>query len=236
MVSNYGQFCPVAMAAEILCPRWTLVLLCEMMSGSTRFNEIRRGVPRMSPALLSKRLKELEVAGVINRNEGPDGMPEYFLTARGWDLHPIIQSIGGWAQKWIDSDVAMENLDVQLLMWNMRRNLDPDPMPRRRIVVQFIYGDLPPTQRNWWLIVEPGKDVDLCSIDPAHDVDLYVTADLRAMTKAWMGHSSMSAEITAGTIILTGDKELARNFDTWIGASSLACAYTENWNQEARDC
>ena len=223
--SSYSQFCPVAMAAEILSPRWTLVLLGEMLSGSTRFNEIRRGVPRMSPALLSKRLKELEVAGVVERIGSNADFPEYHLTERGRELRPIIMSIGAWAQKWIDTDVAMEKLDAQLLMWNMRRNLNPDPMPRRRMVVQFIYPELPPREKHWWLIVEPGQDVDLCSIDPAHDVDLYITTNLKTMTKAWMGHTSLSKEVADGAILLTGDPVLSRSITQWIGSSSLACAY-----------
>ncbi len=179
----------------------------------------------MSPALLSKRLKELEDAGVAERTQKADGVPTYHLTERGMDLQPIISSIGGWAQKWIDSDVAMDNLDVQLLMWNMRRNLNPNPMPKHKVVIQFIYPELPPTQRNWWLIIEPGAEVDLCSLDPAHDVDLYVTADLKAMTKAWMGHSTFQQEIEAETIMLTGDRTLARSIDVWIGESSLACKF-----------
>ena len=225
--TSYDQFCPVAMAAEIISPRWTLVLLGEMLSGSTRFNEIRRGVPRMSPALLSKRLKELEAAGVVERTESNGEFPEYHLTDRGRDLHPIIKSIGAWAQKWIDTDVAMEKLDAQLLMWNMRRNLNADPMPRRRTVVQFIYPERSPAEKNWWMIVEPGRAVDLCSIDPAHTVDLYVTTDLKTMTRAWMGHTSVATEVDAGTIMLTGDVELSRSFSTWIGSSSLACDYVE---------
>jgi DNA-binding HxlR family transcriptional regulator len=225
--NGYEQFCPVAMAAEIICPRWTLVLLGEMLSGSVRFNEIRRGVPRMSPALLSKRLKELEGAGIVERRETAGDFPEYHLTARGLALRPILMSIGAWAQKWIDTDVAMEKLDAQLLMWNMRRNLNPHPMPRRRTVVQFIYPELPVAEKNWWMIVEPGRDVDLCSLDPAHDVDLYVTTDLKTMTRAWMGHTKVSKEIDAGTILLTGDPTLARSIGTWIGSSSLACEYAE---------
>lgn len=223
--SSYSQFCPVAMAAEILSPRWTLVLLGEMLSGSTRFNEIRRGVPRMSPALLSKRLKELEAAGVVERIGSNTDFPEYHLTERGLELRPIISSIGAWAQKWIDTDVAMEKLDVQLLMWNMRRNLNPDPMPRRRIVIQFIYADLPQQDKHWWLIVEPGKDVDLCSINPALEVDLYITTKLKTMTKAWMGHTSLSKEVEEGAIQLTGDPTLSRSIGQWIGSSSLACEY-----------
>lgn len=154
--SIYGQFCPVAMAAEVLATRWTLVVLGEMLLGSTRFSDIRRGVPRMSPALLTKRLRELEAAAVIERVDN-----EYVLTAAGRDLAPIVQSIGRWALRWVDSDCSLGNLDPKLLMWNMRRNLRPDPMPLRRVVVEFRYADLPADEQRFWLIVAPGNLVDL---------------------------------------------------------------------------
>ncbi|HPE32936.1 MAG TPA: helix-turn-helix domain-containing protein, partial [Parvularculaceae bacterium] len=126
--SGYGQFCPVAMAAEVLCTRWTLVMLSEMLSGSTRFNEIRRGVPRMSPALLSKRLKELEEWGLIERTEKKDAEGgEYLLTPAALELEPIITALGNWSQRWVDSELTLQNLDAQLLMWNVRRKLSPDP-------------------------------------------------------------------------------------------------------------
>ena len=169
--SIYGQFCPVAMAAELLATRRTLVVLGEMLSGSTRFSEIRRGVPRMSSALLAKRLRQLEEAAVIDRAGS-----EYVLTAAGRDLAPIVHGLGRWALRWVDSDCSLGNLDPRLLMWNMRRNMRPDPMPRRRVVVEFRYLDLPTDEQRFWLIVAPGCPVDLCSIEPGYDVDLLVTA------------------------------------------------------------
>jgi DNA-binding HxlR family transcriptional regulator len=193
--SLYGQFCPIAMAAELLATRWTLVVLGEMLSGSTRFNEIRRGAPRMSSALLSKRLRELERAGVLTHRDG-----EYILTPSGRDLAPVVQGFGRWALKWVDADCSLANLDVRLLMWNMRRNLRPDPMPARRVVVAFHYPELPPDQGRYWLIIAPGQPVDLCSIDPGHEIDLLVTADLRAMTSAWMGLSDFDVELRANRI------------------------------------
>jgi len=215
--SLYGQFCPVAMAAEVLATRWTLVVLGEMLSGSTRFNEIRRGVPRMSSALLSKRLRELEYAGVLVHVEG-----EYILTASGHDLAPIVQGLGRWALRWADSECSLANLDARLLMWNVRRNLRPDPMPGRRAVIEFRYLDLPETDARYWLIVAPGAEVDLCSIDSGQEIDLLVTADLRAMTSAWMGISDFGAELRAGRIILDGDPLLSGSFTRWIGRSGLA--------------
>jgi len=215
--SLYGQFCPVAMAAELLATRWTLVVLGEMLSGSTRFNEIRRGVPRMSSALLSKRLRELEAAGVLVHCDG-----EYTLTASGRDLAPIVRGLGRWALQWVSSDCSLANLDVRLLMWNMRRNLRADPIPGRRIVVEFRYPELPQAEARYWLIVAPNAPVDLCSIDPGHEIDLLVTAELRAMTSAWMGMSDFETELRARRIALDGDPVLSLTFSQWIGRSGLA--------------
>jgi DNA-binding HxlR family transcriptional regulator len=215
--SLYGQFCPVAMAAELLATRWTIVVLGEMLSGSTRFNEIRRGVPRMSSALLSKRLRELQRAGVIDHCDG-----EYTLTRSGRDLAPIVQGLGRWALRWVDSDCSLSNLDVRLLMWNMRRNLRVDPMPGRRVVIEFHFPELPADAGRYWLIVTPAHPVDLCSLDPGHEVDLLVTSDLRAMTSAWMGMSEFEAELEADLIRLDGDAHLATTFTRWIGRSGLA--------------
>lgn len=217
--SIYGQFCPVAMAAELLAKRWTLVVLGEMLSGSTRFNEIHHGVPRMSTALLAKRLRELEAAGVLSR----DGA-EYRMTAAGRDLAPVVQGLGRWALRWVDSDCSLGNLDVRLLMWNMRRNLRPDPAPRRRVVIEFFYPGLPAGESRFWLIVAPNCPVDLCSIEPGFEVDLLVTAELRAMTSAWMGMSAFETEIGSKTIMLDGDRSLADSFPQWIGRSGLAVA------------
>ena len=165
---SYNQFCPVAMAAEILCTRWTVVLLRELVAGSTRFNDLRRGVPRMSPALLSKRLKDLEDAGIVIRvaSRTEPGVLEYHLTPAGRELEGVIMAIGKWGQHWVEAQLSLENLDPSLLMWDMRRNLDPTPMPDRRCVIQFIYPEQPSARRYWWLVIEPDADVDLCSVDP----------------------------------------------------------------------
>jgi DNA-binding HxlR family transcriptional regulator len=221
---SYKQFCPVAMAAEVLCTRWTIVLLRELVVGSTRFNDLRRGVPRMSPALLSLRLKELEQAGIVKRvrsRGGPD-IYEYHLTEAGKDLKPVIEAIGIWGQRWVKASLSLENLDPSLLMWDMHRNLDPTPMPPRRCVIQFTYPELPLAQRQWWLVVEPETGVDLCRVDPGFDVDLYVTTDLRTMTAIWMGLSSVRQATDGGTMTLTGDRQLAARMQSWLGLSPFA--------------
>lgn len=224
MAKGYGHFCPVAMAAEIVGPRWNLSLLSEMMAGSVRFNEIRRGVPRMSPTLLSKRLKELQDWGLVERREGKGGAIEYHLTPPAEELRPIIHALGCWSHGWVKTSVTLQNLDAQMLMWHVRRSLVPSPPPRRRTVVQFIYPELPKKERNFWLVLMPDEDVDLCSIDPGFDVDLFVSADLLAMTKAYMGHSTFAAEAGAGRITFTGDPRLRANLTKWLGQSSFAAA------------
>lgn len=221
---SYGQFCPVAMASEILCSRWTMVLLRELVSGSTRFNELRRGVPRMSPALLSKRLKDLEAAGIVTRHRIPGDASAfaYRLTKAGEDLRPVVQAVGTWGHRWIETDASLKNLDPNLLMWDMRRNIDPKPMPRKRSTIQVIFGDLPPAQRNWWLIVQPGEEVDLCSVDPGFDVDLYLATDLRTMTEIWMGTTTTARAKRDGRLQITGSRQLEASLSSWLTLSKFA--------------
>jgi len=220
--SGYKQFCPLAMAAELLCTRWTMVLLRELVAGSTRFNDLRRGLPKMSPTLLSQRLKELEAAGVIERREirSEKGVFEYRMTEAGNELRPVVEAMGFWGQKWVEARLSLKNLDPSLLMWDMRRNLNPTPLPDRRTVIQFLYRDLPASKRSWWLVVEPDADVDLCWSDPGFDVDLYVSTDLRTMTAIWMGLTTVEKE--SEKILLTGASDVAGTMQTWLGLSPFA--------------
>jgi DNA-binding HxlR family transcriptional regulator len=224
MAGSYKQFCPVAMAAEILGTRWTLVLLRELVAGSTRFNELRRGVPRMSPALLSKRLKDLEAAGIVTRRRvgtDPD-LFEYRLTEAGNELRPVIEAVGTWGHRWIETEASLRNLDPTLLMWDMRRNIGPFPAPRCRNTIQVIFTDLKEPRRNWWLIVEPDQEADLCSVDPGFDVDLYLSTDLRTMTEIWMGYTTIGRAKEQGKLLLTGNKELEAHLGTWLRLSLFA--------------
>ncbi|MFT5656097.1 MAG: DNA-binding HxlR family transcriptional regulator [Arenicella sp.] len=220
--AGYKQFCPVAMAAEILCTRWTMVLVRELIAGTTRFNDLRRGVPKMSPSLLSQRLKELESAGILERIqlESEKGVFEYHLTAAGRDLLPVVESMGIWGQKWVESRISLKNLDPSLLMWDMRRNLNPIPLPKRRAVIEFLYPELPKSKQSWWLVVEPQGEVDLCWTDPGFEVDLYVKTDLRTMTAIWMGLTTVKKELSR--MDLTGVREIASSMQTWLGLSPFA--------------
>jgi len=218
---GYGQFCPVAMAAEILCSRWTMLVLRELLCGTSRFNELRRGVPRMSPALLSKRLKELERAGIIRAVPNAKGVVEYRLSEAGEELRPVVLGMGQWGQRWVESQLSLKNLDPSLLMWDMRRNLNPKPLPPQRCTIQFQYPELPESRRNWWLVVDGGA-VDLCAFDPGFEVDLMIVGSLRSMTAVWMGISRIRQEVEAGRLELLGDRRLIGTVQEWLGLSVFA--------------
>ena len=235
---SYKQFCPVAMASEVLCTHWSMMLLRELLLGTTRFNDLRRSLPRMSPALLSKRLKDLEAAGILLRTKPAKGndLYEYTLTEAGLALKPVVDAMGDWGHRWIATEATLGQLDVNLHMWNMRRNIDPKPMPKRRSTIQVIYSDLPAAQRNWWLLVELGDDTNLCSVDAGFDVDLYVTTDLRTMTEVWMGYMIAARVIADGRLVLSGDRQLERTFPIWIGSSRFAKMEKCVASRECRDC
>ncbi len=221
---SYNQFCPVAMAAEILCTRWTVIVLRELVAGSTRFNELRRGVPRMSPALLSKRLKDLEAAGIIKRSKvpGDPDLYEYTLTAAGKELRPVIEAVGDWGHRWVTTESSLDNLDPNLLMWDMRRNIRQKSLPKRRSTIQVIFSDLPEAKRNWWLIAQPGEGIDLCSVDPGFDVDLYLVTNLRTMTEIWMGYTTVARAKKDDSLVVTGNRQLEADLQTWLGLSPFA--------------
>lgn len=223
-IPSYQQFCPVSMAAEILGGRWTIVLLRELCAGSTRFNDLRRGVPRMSPALLSKRLKELEQHGVIERRlvrKKPDVF-DYVLTSAGHDLKKVVFEVGVWGQRWVESEPSLANTDPGLLMWDMRRCLCTQKLPPRRVTIQFIFPEQKPASKNFWILHDAQNGADLCSIDPGFDVDLFVRCDLRTLTSIWMGLDRVASAIDDNRMFLSGDKDLSGAMQDWLGLSPFA--------------
>jgi len=220
-MSTYGQFCPVALASKILTRRWTPLVIRELLCGSTRFNELRRGVPRMSPSLLSTRLGELVRAGIVERHDLEE-RDEYHLTPAGRELFPIIEAMGVWGKRWIRGDLSDADLDVNLLMWDMRRRIDRETAPEGRTVVQFIFDDQDPEHRTYWLVVSPDRGVDICKVDPGHPVDLTVETDLRTMTEIWRGDVPYAEALRARDIHLRGPSALRRSFPAWLGFSMFA--------------
>lgn len=208
MKSVYGQFCPVAVASEVFAERWTPVILRELVLGSRRFNEIQRGVPRISRALLVKRLRDLAGHGVITSVGG-----EYRLTEAGAELGQIVVQLGHWGQRWT-TPVQRDTLDARLLTWDMRRRFDVERLPERRVVLRFDFRGVPSTHkapRTYWFVVHR-PDVDLCIIEPGFEVDLFVNADLAALSRVWLGEIPIRQAMREGTVNLTGDRQIARDF------------------------
>jgi hypothetical protein len=178
----------------------------------------------MSPALLSKRLKDLETAAILTRSRvsGEPDVFDYRLTEAGEGLRPVIEAAGMWGQRWIETEASLQYLDPNLLMWDIRRNIDPTPMPRRRNTIQVIFADLQQSQRNWWLIIQPGQDADLCSVDPGFDVDLYLSTDLRTLTEIWMGYTAIARAKEQGRLLFTGNRQLEADVGSWLSLSPFA--------------
>ncbi|HEY1830310.1 MAG TPA: helix-turn-helix domain-containing protein [Acidimicrobiales bacterium] len=212
-MTDYGQFCPVSKASEVVCRPWTPLIVRELLVGSSRFNEIRRGIPTCSPALLSKRLKELTLAGVIT-HEGPDGA--YRLTDAGRELFPLIQSLGEWGQRWVRSDYGPDDLDPGLLLWDVRRYVDPKGLGNGRTVVQFSFPSMAPARRYYWMVLD-GNEADLCLTEPGDEVDVEVTGDLGALTKVWMGDSTFRAALSEGSLMLHGRRTVTSRIPAWFG-------------------
>jgi DNA-binding HxlR family transcriptional regulator len=219
---EYQQFCPIARAAEVVTRRWMPLVLRELMCGSVRFNDIHRGVSRMSRTLLSQRLTELERAGVVERVVcGEDAHPEYRLTQAGEELRPIVTGLGVWGRRWVTTEVTREQLDVGLLMWDVQRRVPPGRLPSKRVVLWFRFTDAPKDYRYFWLVLEP-RSVDLCLRDPGFGRDLEVTTDVRTMVDIWMGDVRYESALRAQRIDVRGSRELRRQFPGWLGLSSLA--------------
>ncbi|ATD69117.1 MULTISPECIES: winged helix-turn-helix transcriptional regulator [Gordonia] len=218
-MTSYGQFCPVAKAMELLDERWTILIVREMLLGSRHFNELRRGVPKMSPALLTKRLRNLERAGVIRRSE-VGGRSVYSLTDMGEELTTVVEALSAWGIRWV-GDLGDADLDPHLLMWDMRRTVPVDQWPRRRTVVQFMFRDVIGKARTWYLVVS-GDDAQVCDFDPGYEVDATVATDLRTLTEIWRGDIDWRYALSTDRAEITAPAEVAREVPAWIGQSVSA--------------
>jgi DNA-binding HxlR family transcriptional regulator len=219
---GYGQFCPVAQALEVIGERWTLLVVRELLCGSTRFNELTRGVPLMSRSMLAQRLRSLEDAGVLERRarEGGQGH-SYHLTQAGEELRVIVEGCGNWGQRWARRKLSTEHLDAGLLMWDIRRSLNVEALPDETLLVEFQLKGAGQGQRRYWLHIEP-EEIDLCLTHPGFEVDLVVRAKLRELTEVWLGDRTLASCLRDGSIELDGPVRLRRAFPTWLMLSGFA--------------
>jgi DNA-binding HxlR family transcriptional regulator len=216
-MGTYGQFCPVAKALEVLDERWTLLVVRELLAGSTQFNELRRGVPRMSPTLLTKRLQRLVRAGLLQRHtDGP--RVSYSLTAAGKELGPVVQAMGAWGVRWAP-ELGDEDLDPHLLMWDIHRNVDLAALPAGRTTVEFRFRDAPTDARRWWLVMTP-DGTEVCDFDPGFPVSATVDAQLECLVRVWRGDLGWREAIASGRLEVTGRRH--RSVPRWLTLSDFA--------------
>lgn len=214
-MSDYGQFCPIAKASEILGERWTHLIIRELGAGSETFGDLRRGMPLISPAMLSSRLKSLELAGVVARTETENGI-RYTLTEAGRELKPIILQLGVWGHRWARSKLSPDELDPSMLMWDIHRTMNAGYFGEDRTTLYFEFSDYTAKSRRWWLVIQDGA-VDVCMKDPGHDVDLEVLTDVRTLTGVWMGDIGLGQALRDHRIRLVGQTQLKRDISTWLG-------------------
>lgn len=213
----YGLYCPTSKACEVLMPRWTMQILGELWGGSSRFNDIRRGLPGISPTLLAKRLKEMQESGLVERVEDrAAGTIDYFRTDKAAELDEVIVSLAKWAQKHIKAEVALEDRNADLLMWNVRRQIDVSKLPPQRNVMRFNFSDATSPASIYWVICKPGETVELCASDPGFEVDLFVETSVEIFTAVYLGRHPYDRAIDNGTIFLSGDARLIRTFRQWM--------------------
>jgi DNA-binding HxlR family transcriptional regulator len=233
MGASYGSFCPVAKAMELLDERWTLLVIRELISGGRRFNDLRRGLPRMSPSLLSRRLQQLTTAGLVARH--PFGAEvEYALTPAGKELEPIVIALGVWGTRWIPA-LGDRDLDPKLLLWDMHRMVDHSAVPPRRTVLWFRFPSAPRPVRDWWLVITP-DEADLCDIDPGHDIDVTVTADLRCLTDVWRGERTWSSALRSRELSFEGPESLRRALPGWFKPFPFAAAVQSRGEPAIQAC
>jgi len=221
MERGYGQYCPLALATEILGQRWTILVISRLFDGCTQFNEIHRGLPRISPSQLSKRLGDLEHAGIIQRKKlKHQNGHSYHLTESGEDLEDIIMQIAVWGQQWA-RDMIVDDLDPAFLAWSMHLRMDSAAMPPGRTVIEFEFSGAPTDCRRFWLMKVDDK-IEMCLKHPGFETDLWVAAELRNFVEAWRGIRDFRREILARRIRLTGPTALKKGFPNWLMLSALA--------------
>ena len=219
---DYGQFCPVAKATELIGERWTILIIRELVLGTHRFSDFQRALSRISPALLTKRLKDLEKAGIVIRKaqQGRRGY-QYYLTPAGRQLSPIIEHLATWGMRWARGQLTEEELDVEFLMWEVQRRLDTTALPDGETVLCFIFEEL--TQfKSWWIVVSD-NEVDLCTKNPGKDVDLYISSTVRSMVEIWEGDLELHSALRKQLIKTNGNRRLMKTLPEWFGI----CLYAD---------
>ena len=222
MSIRYGQFCPVAKAAEVLGERWTILIIRELLLGTTRFTELQRALSQISPTLLTKRLNQLQDCGLVIRKKMPEQRrTEYYLTPAGKDLMPVVTGLGEWGMKWARGQMSDDELDVELLMHDFSRRIDETQLPGGRTVIKFVFSGLSQFA-HWWIVLEENGERELCVNNPGKGVDIELRSDLRTMTEIWAGDTEIRTVKTNGKLKLSGNPVLIRTVSSWLRIGMFA--------------
>jgi DNA-binding HxlR family transcriptional regulator len=218
---EYGQFCPVAKATEILGEKWTILIIRELLMGGTRFNELQRGLSLISPTILSRRLDSLAENGLVlkKRIPGQRGY-EYFATESCQELLPLIRGMGEWGMRWARSNLTEKDYDVELLMLYLKRSIVTEKLIGKETVIRFKFTDIKEFP-DWWLVARE-DELDLCVNDPGKDVDIYFTSSVSTLANIWMGDSTYKKAQSDGSLKIVGDKLLTRSITSWMANSIFA--------------
>lgn len=221
-MKSYAQFCPVAKAADVFCERWTALIIRDLAWGATRFSELQRGVPLMSPTLLSQRLKRLEREGIVKVDKPPgERGRRYRLTEMGEDFVPVIDALGVWGQRWSRREIEDDEVDLGLLLWSIERRAAPDAFERSPAVVQLTFTDQPDGFEHWWFLNEEGA-CEVCRDDPGFGVEIYLTASLPDMIRIVRGDIAIPAALDKGALEAHGSATARRALAGWLNLSPLA--------------
>lgn len=221
-MTSYGQFCPIAKAAEIFCERWTALVLRNLGAGACRFNDIHRGVPHMSATLLTRRLRQLEAEGLVERRRSASGKSwTYHLTTAGAEFLPLVGALAVWGQRWTRRDLAAGEIDLGLLIWGLEYSVDPKAFGKARRVLKLTVSDQPENKRSYWFVCEKGA-LDLCVSDPGGETDLFLSASLPDLIRIYRGDLALKAAIDSGRLEVDGPPKLTGRLGAWFNFGVMA--------------
>lgn len=221
-MKGYGQFCPMAKAAELIGEKWPLLVLRELFLGTTRFNDFQRALSRMSPTLLAKRLRHLEECGIlIRRKLSGQRSYEYRLTAAGRELSPLLEVLSVWGMRWARGQLTDDELDLEFMMREFQRGLKTEHLPDGETVIRVAFDELT-KHKTWWLLIDE-DDVDVCTEDPGKDVDLYISSSVRTIVEVWRGDLDIRAALRRGSMKAHGMRHLVKTMPDWFGV----CLYKD---------
>ena len=218
LMNKIGSLCPTLKATDILGDKWTLLILRELFLGSRRYNAFQNALPRISPTVLSNRLKTMEKNGlIIHKKDTGKNRGNYYLTQSGKELAPIMDQLARWGLRWARDQLCEVDIDAGAFMWDFHRTLNTSQLPEGEHVFCVLLKDQPDANK-WWMIARCDS-VDLCNEDPGFDVSLYISANLSALAEVWMGEVPLEKHLTNKAISITGEQYLQRQVNRWFPLS-----------------